>query len=81
MRRQIKGLFNEPAVPVKSEPCADMCKVSKSTSDCDIGGRRMSLSCHVSVGSKGHMVFLGRAQFNAMFVFGGVLCRHSPWNA
>jgi hypothetical protein len=39
MRWQIKGLFNELAVPVSSEPCANMRNVSKNTSDCDMRER------------------------------------------
>jgi len=46
MRWQIKGMFNEPAVSVSSEPCTNMRNVSKNTSDSDIKERRISFSYH-----------------------------------
>jgi hypothetical protein len=59
MRRQIKGLFNEPAVSVSSEPCANMrIVVSKNTDDCDIRERDEQVTlATASVRSKSNMVF------------------------
>ena len=81
MRWQIKGLFNEPAVPVSSEPCANMRNVSKNTSDCDMRERRTSFSYHRVRRVQEQYDFFGAAKFYPLLLFSDVLCRHSPWNA